>query len=56
MATSSTLGSSFACTLSTVALRDLKVAQPELVCQLQYPTSIFFTPFWQSGTLQLMTL
>jgi len=25
--------------LSAVALRDLKVAQSELVCQLQYPTS-----------------
>ena len=41
-ATSSILGSSFACTLSAVALRDLKVAQTELVCQLQYPTSNFF--------------
>ena len=42
MATSLTLGSSFACTLSAVALRDLKVAQSELVCQLQYPHLKFF--------------
>ena len=41
-ATSLTLRSSIACTLSAVALRDLKVAQSELVCQLQYPTSYFF--------------
>ena len=44
-ATSLTLRSSIACTLSAVALRDLKVAQSELVCQLQYPTSNFSTPF-----------
>ena len=42
MATSLTLGRSFACTLSAVALRDLKVVQSELVCQLQYPHLKFF--------------